>query len=286
VVLGFCARGLAQGATEPPPAAPVAESPKLTFDPDRARRPWVIQVEPMLWWASPSGTLKLPAPATGNTRGVRVERLNLDTPQLSPAGEVHIQADRWRFTVSGGANFVDQTTVADRAFQIGDVAVARGESFSASLDVSVFEADVAYRVWSKLFAEHEARAPLPALLNLSVVGGVRLYDIDASVERSAGGVARSEEFFGEPVIGLRADLELYEDFTIDVQTTVGAFGGDDRSSGSLDISVGFMYWPHPNFAAQIGWRQVLYWLEDGKGAAGFEYEGGVAGLFGGVVLRF
>ena len=44
--------------------------------------------------------------------------------------------------------------------------------------------------------------------------------------------------------------------------------------------------PHPNVGVQIGWRQVAYWLNDGEGEDEFEYNGRMAGIQGGLVIRF
>lgn len=255
------------------------------------QRPWRVQIEPMLWWTSPSGKLRLPG-AGGAASGdkVRVERLNLDTPRFSPAGEVHINADAWRFSFSAGAFSLsrDETT-ADASFQLGDVDVVEGDTLETDFDYMTAEVTAGYRFYRRDFAAHSEKPEnaVPVLLSLYGLGGVRVYDLDIHVaNHTRGGAAASDQFFVEPILGLRAELEIDHDFTIDLQISGGVYADSDRSVSSLDIVVGFAWQPTEHFGWQIGWRQILTWMEDGEDDAAFEYDGGLAGLYTGVVIRF
>jgi len=68
----------------------------------------------------------------------------------------------------------------------------------------------------------------------------------------------------------------------------GAWAEANRSVFSFDMSVAFRWEPSRNFGVEVGWRQMLLIMQDGEEGTveEFEYTGGVAGLFAGVVVRF
>lgn len=259
------------------------DAAKLTNVPrsDRPDPSWTLSFEPVAWWASPSGKIRLPGQTSGGDQ-VRVERLNLDSPQLSPGGEIHINADRWRFTFSAADNSVDASSFADSTIRLGDMVIAPAETYRSSIDLFFAELTAGFRIYRREFALEPSQEILPALLSLHLIAGAQLVDVDIEVQRTLGGRAGAEETFIHPIGGVRADVELYRDFTIDVLLTAGGLD----SSTSLDIVAGFQWRPHENLGVQIGWRQILYTVEEGEGTGLFEYEGGVAGLYGGVVIRF
>ncbi len=91
----------------------------------------------------------------------------------------------------------------------------------------------------------------------------------------------------EPFVGTKAELILYQDFTIDLETSIGGYSwtGDEKSA-SVDIRVGFQYRPHKNVGAQIGYRMLAFNLSQGSGDSEFGWQGAMAGLYAGLVLRF
>ena len=50
--------------------------------------------------------------------------------------------------------------------------------------------------------------------------------------------------------------------------------------------VGFQWDPTANFGAQIGYRQLLFGLEADDAPAEFAWQGGLAGVYAGAVVRF
>lgn len=293
----------AQTAPQPAPAAaatqptdePLSRDIRLTLDTATlARRPWTVQIEPMLWWTSPGGKLRLPGAGGGSANSdgdsVRIERLNLDTPRFSPAGEVHIDADPWRFTLNAAAfSLSREQTTADDSFVLGDVAVTSGDMLDTDFDYVTAELTVGRLIYRHDFAAASRRptSAVPTLLSVYALGGLRLYDTDIAVRNITTGVeSSSQQTFVEPIIGLRTELDIDRDYSIDLQISGGYYADSDRSVSSLDIIVGFKWTPTPNVGWQIGWRQILTWMQDGEGAAEFEYSGGLAGLYTGVVIRF
>ncbi|MBX3387026.1 MAG: hypothetical protein KF768_10685 [Phycisphaeraceae bacterium] len=263
---------------------------------------WKVQVEPLVWYWAPSGKVRLPA--TSGTGGasaggfsdsgsrVKMADLNIDDPRVSPAGEVHFSIDRFRLTFSGAWYEIgrDQTQ-ADQSFRLGSVEVSAGDTMDVDFEFFTSELTLGYNVWSKDFAadtegsrrEHAT----PLVLRTYLLGGVRMYHTEFKVRNlSTGGEAGASEWFAEPILGGRAEVEINEVFTMDLQLSGGYWADSDKTVSSIDVAVGFMYRPHPNVGIHLGWRQIAFDLNDGEGVNEFEYDGRLAGLYTGVVIRF
>lgn len=270
------------GATDTPSAPQDEPLDRLRNDHD-----WTIRFEPAVWLVSPSGVVQLPGASSDSAR---IEELNLDTPEVRPSGEVHLAADPWRLSFFGSQYAQHTDFVAETGFTTGDVDIAPGDTADVDFDFTMVEVDAGYLVWRHDFdaGSFNQANTIDADVSLYAIGGVRAYDIDFDVREVGGQAGRSstDQFFAEPIVGLRGELDLLRDFTVDVQLTGGGYFDSDRSSGSLDIVVGFQWRPHPNVGVQIGWRQVAYWLNDGEGEDEFEYNGRMAGIQGGLVIRF
>lgn len=266
------------------------------------RTGWNVQVEPLLWYWSPSGRIRLPATSGsgGASAGgfgdsgsrVKVAELNLDSPRFSPAGEVHLSIDRFRVSFSGAGYEINRDqSQADESFRLGASEVVAGDTLDVDFEFITAELTLGYNVWSKDFAADtdasRGLAAKPLVLRTYLLGGVRMYHTDISVRNvSAGTSADASEWFAEPILGARAEVEINEVFTIDLQLSGGYWADSDKSASSIDVAVGFMYRPHPNVGLQIGWRQVAFDLNDGEGVSEFEFDGRMAGVYGGIVLRF
>jgi hypothetical protein len=85
---------------------------------------------------------------------------------------------------------------------------------------------------------------------------------------------------------MRAELEVYRDFSIELEVSAGGWGDSSNSVISIDTLLGFTWRPIDGVGVQIGWRQLAYDLSNGDGAGEFEYSGRLAGLFLGVDFRF
>ena len=127
---------------------------------------------------------------------------------------------------------------------------------------------------------------MDAVLDLYAIAGGRFYDINAGVTAPGGMPNDTDQFFGDAIAGIRAELVFLSDFNINVQVTGGGMGDSDRSSFSFDIAVSGEWRPHKNLGVQIGWRHMSLWLEDGEGPGKFEMDGSLAGVFASVTFRF
>jgi hypothetical protein len=285
------------------PAPPPQAEPEPAIEPLDFRLPppdWTVKFEPRVWWVSPNGEVKLPAASgtgpgafTDSGQAVDVSRLNLDTPRLSAAGEVEIAADRWRFAFSaGGFSLSRDETIADAPFRIGSVEVAPGERLSTRMDYSTFELTIGYEVWSRDF-RNTSRQPenaVEANLRVILLSGGRIHDFDIDVESlDDGTIAGTDQMFFEAMGGGRLESELFDRFNLAFQASGGLWVEADRSVFSFDMQVLFRWEPTDHIELEIGWRQILMKMTDGQEDGGvdeFEFTGGMAGLFAGIVVRF
>lgn len=244
---------------------------------------WTIRFEPSAWFVAPGGEFTIPGSSPGFGR---VEEMNLDSPRLSPFGEVHVSHDRWSFygsAVALSAN--DRGSIASSAGSVGGVVFAAGDELRSSLDFVTAEFAASFRFYrdhlGPMAGGGHRYEP-----SWDVLVGARIYDFDIDVA-APGGTSSSHAFFAEPYVGVRFSMDLIEQFTIDVQGSIGVFGdGGDRHSLSWDIITGFQWNPTANFGLQFGYRQLAFRLHDGDGAGDLEFNGALAGLYIGGTLRF
>lgn len=266
----FAAPVLAQDS--PPPAdAPGAYTPG-----------WTLEIEPSGYYLAPAGDILLPSSgAPGNE--ISLEDLNMDSPRWGPLLELNLRKDKWRLNAIGfWFSAEDRGSTQDTAGRVGSLSYAAGDRLSTTLDFWSAEASVGYRlINAPLGPRDEGGHNL--VFGLEPIAGVRIIDAEFDVARTAGGSTGAGETFIEPILGAKIDLEIIEQFSIEVQNT---FGYWPDSSFSWDIIPAFSWRPVPWFAAQIGYRQLLFDLESGDGTGTFAWEGAVAGLFVGASLRF
>ena len=189
---------------------------------------WIVGFEPSAWYGGPGGDIKLP----GGGESVSLSDINLDSPRLSPAAELHLWSGDWRFALGGSyIEEHDRGSTASDSGQLGSVAFAAGDQLDSSLTFWEVEATV-----GKLIR-------LPATLtgngrnfnsNLELFGGMRLYGTDFDFAAPSGSVSTSQTF-GHPLVGIKYTMNLVEQFTIDVQFDIGYFtdGGDKSALAAL-----------------------------------------------------
>ncbi len=283
------------------PAA--ARAQDSATDPDNAQtrlklaedRQWTIQFEPSAWFVAPAGRVRMPG-SGGANKHLFISDLNLDSPRASPYFELHLRRDRWRIGLSGfWLSESDRTADVRNTSQFGTLSLLSGDRVKSSINLWSVEAMAAYRFIDRAWPAPNALPgdqPVDALaLGVDALAGVRMFDVDLTVDRLAGvsGAASSVSdggFWAESLIGVKADAEFYKQFTIDFQTTFGAQPFTDHESWSWDVQVDGTWRPWPNFGVQIGYRQLLFHLNDGSGDSQFLYRGGAAGLFAGIEVRF
>lgn len=300
-------------AQDAPPADVGASSaPQLTTNPTRANptqtnptqaggwyrwddgqpRLWNLQAEVSYWYVALSGDVTLPGSASDE---VSFDDLNLDSAEGSLMAELHIRRDRWR--VSANAYSVSSSgdaTVTDSVLTVGEAIAFGGETVESSVDLTSFELSASYRFFESA-RDRRFDGRYKSVSALDAVVGVRFYDVDIDFDvdlttRTSVFLTPSEadveQLFAHPVVGLRWEWEIHEQFDVNVQSTIGGWSMGDNTSYSWDIMVGFAWRPTPNFGAQIGYRNQFFHFEDSQSEGDFEWSGGVAGVYAGAVIRF
>lgn len=244
---------------------------------------WTIRFEPSAWFVAPGGEFTIPGSSPGFGRA---EELNLDSPRLSPFGEVHVRHERWGFSGSAVAFGVDNRgAVASSAGSVGGIAFASGDELRSSLDFVTAAAAASLQFYRDHLGPM-AGGGFRYEPSWDVLVGARVYDVNLDVA-VPGGTSSNSAFFAEPYVGLRFSMDLVEQFTIDVQASIGVFSdGGDRHSLSWDIMSGFQWNPTANFGIQFGYRQLAFRLHDGDSGGDFEFNGALAGIYIGGTLRF
>lgn len=286
----------------PPPRAPSLEdgamrvddspahasaSPESHLPPDLARRDpakWQIDLEPAAWYVGISGRVRLPRSTAGSSPERHLEDFNLDNPRFDPIGEVNVRRGDWRGTLRGAFYGADKEST-DVGGRLGDVTFTPGDRVRTSLDFTVIEAEGAYTMWGR---PQVVDGEVTIDPRIDLVAGVRVYGDDYTIENLSGPPGRRQEmseWFIHPLVGVKVDLELYRDFTIDVQVTGGGMPGGRESYG-FDIIAGFMWRPIPNVGVQIGYRSLFFGASKDDGNDEASLDGALQGLYFGATFRF
>ncbi len=273
-------------------ASPDRRDSARTDSPLRESSPgWTLDFEPAVWLTAPNGNVRMPGNASnGNGQSFTVNALNIDSTRLSPFGELQLRRGKWRIGLSGFSFGLDNQGVqVGVPGQIGQARFRPGDTLETSMDLLSFSADVGYEIYTREQGQLDSGAP-KYRASVILLGGIRSIDttFQSDVFRSGSNIAstRADAFHAHPYGGVRLEMELFEDFSIDLLSTVGGLYTGDTESWSSDILVGFQWNPTPHFGAQIGYRQLLMGIEENNAPNEFAWNGGMAGLYGGVVLRF
>ena len=287
---GFAARARAQDDL----SSAAKSTPNPATEPlSPARVPWTIDFEPAIWFTAPNGNIRLAGNSTtGNGQAFTAKDLNLDSTRISPFGEIQARRGKWRLALRGfnfGLN--NQGVQVGSAGQIGSASFQPGDTLSSSMDLLSLSADVGYEISTTSRGFLDSGAP-KYKLSVILLGGIRSIDTSFRSEVFRPGTStpiattQSDALHAHPYGGVRLEMELFEDFTIDLLSTLGGLTIGDTESWSSDILVGFQWNPTPHFGAQIGYRQLLMGIEQNNAPTEFSWQGGMAGLYGGTVIRF
>ncbi|MBX3362635.1 MAG: hypothetical protein KF705_14525 [Phycisphaeraceae bacterium] len=282
--LAVLAGSLTIGVASAQDAAPASAALPMSTREAPMMSGWTLQFEPSVHYIAPAGDLKLPNRSSMNTKEVKVDDLNLDDTRLAPYAEIHFRRDKWRISLSGFAYSIDdRSAIADTSFQFGDLSIASGDRIESSLDFWTLEAVGSYRVFQDQ-TDRNSKGVIGGAVGIDILGGIRLFDVDLKVSTPTD--SQSEDnLWAQPVLGARVEFAIWERFGFDVTTAFGYMPGDNTSF-SWDIVAGFHWRPIENVGVQIGYQQLAFTLEDGDDEEKFRWKGGMAGLFGGVLIRF
>ena len=267
-------------ATVPAAAMPADTSSDDAF---RVTTPWTIRIEPMLWYPGLRGDISFAGGGDSDFNKIDVEDIDLDENELTFGVSADIRAEPWSFHFEGFLFSADDDGVAERALNAGPLPIPAGTPLDFDLDFGAFEATVGHRIYESVFDRADGD---DVALIFDAYGGIRMYDVDLTLE-TAGGTVRNDDEWLEPILGVRMTMLLPKGFGIDLNTDFGAWGGNDRSSSSWNIEVGMHWAPHDHVELQIGFRHLSVDLREGSGDFDeFIFDNSLAGLYGGIVIRF
>lgn len=240
-------------------------------------RSWVVEFEPAAWYTSPGGMVVMP----GGSAEADLADVNLDSPRLSPFAEVRVRGGEWSLELSGYGYEASGRGSISSGMAVGGLVIPAGSPVEASLGACSFEAALGYRVHE--FRSEGERGDVE--LTLDVTGGVRAHALDLEVT-GAGGRAEFDGVFAEPTVGMWMRFEFSRGLSLDVDASVGGMFLENSTSISWDILVGFRWDLGNGLAAQGGYRQHAFLLEEGEGIDRFRWRGAMAGVYAGMVFRF
>lgn len=264
-----------------------ASDPGSDVNPPQER--FIIRFEPHAWYVAPGGDFQFPRAGAGASTQINLADVNMDSPRITPGFELNINKGRW----GGTARFIafgaeERGWVPSAPITLGDASFAANTPASTSLQYVQFELEGRYR-----FAKEEnirgSEKAWPSDFWMDLVVGARVIDFDLQVEQGATR-AEADKTVIAPLVGFKGGIEFYSDwvntdhrFTLDLQTTFG-YWPTDVESFTWDIMAGFVWRPIDQAGLQVGYRQTLLRLSDDDDQ--FEWDGALAGLYFGVVVRF
>lgn len=257
--------------------------------PQDAADPWTFKAHAGVWYAGVAADVTLPREAAGAASTLSAQGLSLTAPRLTPMGEVSASKGPWLIELRGFAFGADAVSQRSAPGSLGDVDFNAGQRLKATIDVATVELAGGHTL-ADYRSDPDASGVRMLDVDLRVVGGVRLVDSSVSASLPDGGAGVTEDsadvLTAHPLLGLRADADFRERFTISLELTGGWLPGTTDSSG-FDIVVGGQWRPVPNVGVQVGYRALFLDLSSGQGNEAFEVSSAsLQGLFGGIGVRF
>lgn len=250
--------------------------------------PWVFKGHAGVWYAGIAADITMPRSTGGDAASRSTQDLNLSAPRLTPLGELSASKGPWLVELRGFAFDADAVSEQPAGGSLGDVDFDAAERVQAEIEMATVEL-----LGGHTLADYRSDASsgvTTLAVDLRLVGGVRLIDSSVSVSLPDGGAgvtADSEDVLtAHPLLGLRADADFHERFTISLEMTAGWLPGTTDSAG-LDIVAGGQWRPTPHVGVQVGYRALFLDIESGRDDEAFEVgSASLQGLFAGVGFRF
>lgn len=269
---------------QPAPEAPASEGREPGAPPQDERR---ISLEATIapWYTAPGGRYFLPGETRGG-RDIDVEDLNIDSPRISPAGEVRLEVDEWSFTLSGAQFRTDRRTISPVTRPIGDLDIMEGDALRTKARYSTAELMVGNTFFQRsLYAFDYPESRLGVELEASL--GARLDHFDIELTQEGGGRATASEAFLFPLAGVEARIKPTRQTLLGFTATAGWNPGlGDQATVSSDIIVRAAWQPSARVEVMAGYRITIQRMRSASGAERFEFNGSHAGLFAGVRIGF
>ncbi|MCX5688717.1 MAG: hypothetical protein NTV94_02810 [Planctomycetota bacterium] len=250
--------------------------------------PWEIELHAGVWYAGLAGDLKLPRQG-GGANPVTAQSLDLNSPRITPFGEVNLTKGNWLIEVRGFGFSADATSSPTSGGPLGDVNIGGGARVDTSVEVNSFELEGGYRLLS-YEGGHTDSGGTKLRVGLTALLGARLLDTSTSVSLPDGGTGvlrdSDDDLAIHPLAGFKLKADFFEDFTVHFEMSAGWLPGSTESTG-LDIIVGGQWRPVQHVGVQIGYRAMFFELISGEDGNEYAFESAsLQGLYGGITLSF
>ncbi len=245
--------------------------PSLTLDTPMELR---AEITPIVWWSAIAADISI---APGDS--FDVESIDADEPTFAAGAQARIDAQKLTFTLGGFHRSDDAGGVRTRdAIAAGSLVIGAGSRVDWDLDLTSVKATAGYRFDPIIDTER-------VTLALDAYAGIRYFDLNFRLTSPAG-VAAFDEQWALPVVGVRMRLDLPYEFDVLIETDLGYLPLGDTTATSWEIFAGVGYQPIPNVGVRVGFRHLSIRYTDDTGAGDEEFQGFLAGLYAGVVIRF
>lgn len=250
--------------------------------------PWEIELHAGIWYAGLAADLKLPRQG-GGSNPVSAQTLDLNSPRITPFGEVNLTKGNWLIEVRGFGFSADGVSTPASGGSLGDVDLGGGARVDTSVEVNAFELEGGYRILS-YEGGHTDSGGTKLRVGLTALLGARLLDTSTSIallDAGTGATIDSDDDVAiHPLAGFKLKADFYEDFTVHFQMSAGWLPGSTESTG-LDIIVGGQWRPVEHVGIQIGYRALFFELISGEDGNEYAWESAsLQGLYGGITLSF
>jgi hypothetical protein len=239
---------------------------------------WNSRLQLRAWYAAPEATLQLP----GSSSEVSLEDLNADSPTLTPVVQFTLSRsdESWIFEAGGFAFDRNRATQLGSPLEVGTLSAATGVEIDTDVQVATAYGAVGTRLW---FSDLGNKNDDVFLKVIGLAGGrAQWQSIEiASPTQSVKAEDTFFEIFGEG----RLVISLSKQIQAELNVGVG-LSPLDKELLTLDIGPTFTWRPTENIGVQIGYRLRISNSIVGSGSNEASFEGSLAGIYGGVEIRF
>lgn len=265
-------------------ASTAGPAPAKPADPSR----WRFEFTPFLWTPAIDGTL-----GVGQLEG----KLDLSvgdfvdtvTDDAENVIVLHAEAKNDRFGFFGEVVYLDLAGEGERSRtfggqQIGPITVpTRTVTVEADVGFTSTTAELGGMV---RLADVDVTGDLRGTMPVELIGGVRWYEVENTVDLTPGRDVKLEEDWYDPFVGVRFALPLGESVSLTFRGDVGGFGLGDASDLSYRVTAMLRWDVSEHVGLLAGWSMLDVDYEKGSGRDAFEYDVRMSGPALAVTLRF
>ncbi len=228
---------------------------------------WHFSLIPYLWVPSVNGNLTVNGNALNLDSGF-FETGDSSSGSINFAAMVRAELSHDRLSLFGDCIYLDLDAARQGALANQD----------ARLKLGIYELGAAYSILETPSTEQGSPR-----LRLEPLAGIRIYDVDARITGSGGGLNTSNSAaWVDGFVGGRARFDFNSTLSLSGRGDVGGGGSDLTwsASGELDVRVSQMV------SIELGYRAMSADYTKGRGASLFNYDLLLHGPFLAVTIRF